>query len=359
MVAVHDFIAKHKIPCDARRCDTVDVFYDQRQWDKAAESIKLMQKLMPKHPAAHYTFHTPSECASKFHCPDSLGALSYEAGSLSAYTLTIGILKLALEKGLNLQTATPATSINKSNGQWMITTPGGSIKTPNLILATNGYTAHLLPRLQGIIVPFRGIVTAQRPGLSLPQTGLPTTYSFIYEKGYEYMITRPAGAKNEGDVVIGGGLSKAANDGVGEYGNTDDTTLDADIVEYLTGSTEGFFGKKNWSADHADGRVKHVHSGIMGYSGDGYPLVGAVPGEEGLFVDASFQGHGMVLCFLCARALTEMVLGQERERGLDQWFPNAFRMTEDRFQHTFRGRGQGLMKKTTTMNETMSNGVGH
>jgi glycine/D-amino acid oxidase-like deaminating enzyme len=355
MTTVHAFIAAHSIPCDALRCDTVDVFYDQAQWDKARESAKLMQKLMPKHPAARFTFHDTAETAEKFHCPSSLGSLSYEAGSLSAYALTIGVLKLGLEKGLNLQTNTPATHIERVDGRWTVDTPRGQITTPTLILATNGYTAHLLPSLQGVIVPYRGIVTAQRPGLSLPQTGLSTTYSFVYEKGYEYMITRPAGSKNEGDVVIGGGLTKAAEEGVGEYGNTDDTALDGDIVEYLTGCTKNFLGP-NWGQDHEEGRIRHVHSGIMGYSGDGYPLVGPVPEQPGLWIDASFQGHGMVLCFLCARALSEMVLGTDEEKQLDEWFPNAFKMTEERFGHVFKGRGQGLMKKTTAMNGTMNNG---
>lgn len=359
MTSVHDFIATHKISCDALRCDTVDVFYDQAQWDKARESVALMQKLMPNHPAARYTFHNSSETAERFHCPGSLGSLSYEAGSLSAYVLTIGILKLGLKKGLNLQTNTPATGILRVDGHWVVDTPRGPITTPTLILAINGYTAHLLPSLQGVIVPFRGIVTAQRPGSLLPQTGLPTTYSFIYGKGYEYMITRPAGSKNEGDVVIGGGLTKAINDGVGEYGNTDDAALDSEIVDYLTSCTASFFGS-NWGEDNKEGRIRHVHSGIMGYSGDGYPLVGPVPDQPGLWIDASFQGHGMVLCFLCARAVSEMILEKEEERTLDTWFPNAFRMTEERFRHVFRGREQGLVKKTSAMNGTDGmNGVGH
>lgn len=358
MVAVHDFIAEHSIPCDARRLDTVDVFYDQAQWDKAHESVKLMQKLMPDHPAARYTFHTPSETASKFHCSNTLGSLSYEAGSLSAYGLTIGILKLDLAKGLNLQTNTPATSISRTSAGWTVSTLRGSIIAPTLILATNGYTAHLVPTLQGIIVPFRGIVTAQRPGKNLPNQGcLETTYSFIYEKGYEYMITRPAGSKHAGNIVIGGGLTKTEVEGLYEYGNTDDTSLDGNIVAYLTDCTKDFFGE-NWGEDHADGRIRHVHSGIMGYSGDGHPLVGAIPGEEGLWIDASFQGHGMVLCFLCARALSQMVLGKEKEKGLDVWFPAAFRMSEARFGHKFRGRGQGLMKNTSAMNGTLCNDNG-
>lgn len=344
MVAVHDFIKEQRIPCDNRRLDTVDVFYNQVQWNRAQQSVALMRKLMgDSDPAAKYQFWSPEETASKFLAQGALGSLSYEAGSLSAYRFTIGVLKLALDKGLNLQTNTAVTSIHKINGdgestRWLVRTTRGNITSRTLILATNGYTAHLYPQLQGTIVPFRGIITAQRPGNKLPQTGLPTTFSYIYEKGYEYMITRPAGSKHEGDFVIGGGLTKTDDDGAGEYGQTDDTVLNDDIVKYLTECTTTYFGPENWGSDHKEGRIRHAWSGIMGYSADGYPLVGPMPDEGGLFIDASFQGHGMVLCFLCAKAVTAMILGKEAEAKLQDWFPNCYRVSQRRIGLRFRGR---------------------
>ena len=98
-------------------------------------------------------------------------------------------------------------------------------------------------------------------------------------------------------------------------------------------------------------------SGIMGYSADGFPLVGEIPREEGLYISASFQGHGkcqqrqnyagawtdrrlgMVLCFLCAKALTEMMLGNDGEE-LQSWFPNAFRVSQKRLEVKFEDKLQ-------------------
>ena len=295
MKAVHTFVAENNIQADSLRCDTVDVFYDQAQWQGAQESVTLMRKLMGKDdPAPPHDFYDTAETVSKFFCPDSCGSVKYESGSLNAYKLTTAILKMALDKGLNLQCNTPATSIAKSQDMWTVSTDRGTISTPKLILATNGYSAKLLPQLQGVIVPFRGVVTAQRPGLNLPQTGLPTTYSMVYKSGYEYMITRPAGTDFEGDIVIGGGLTKAPNNGEAEYGNTDDTTIEPSIEQYLLKCTAQYFGADNWGKDHPSGRLRKAWTGIMGYSADGYPFVGPVPDQTGLFLDASFQGHGMV-----------------------------------------------------------------
>lgn len=214
MVQTHNFIRDQQIDCDSRRLDTVDIIYDQGQWDQAHESVALMQHLMgDDDPAAKYRFINGEETARQFLTPGAIGSITYEAGSVNAYQLAISILKLALARGLNLQCNTPATSISQEDCRsaetlWSVTTSRGAITAGKVILATNGYTAHLYPKLQGVIVPLRGIVTAQRPGKVISAAALSNTYSFIYKDGYEYMIPRPRGTRFAGDIVIGGGLTK-------------------------------------------------------------------------------------------------------------------------------------------------------
>lgn len=336
---VHAFAREHGIECDSWQGDTVDVIYDQGQWNKAQiAAAELKRVLGDKDPVAQYKFWDAEEAEKKFLAQDSLGAISYEAGSLSAYKFVIGVLALALEKGLNLQTETPALNIRKrENGQrgWIVETPRGAIEAGKVVLATNGYTAHLYRPLQGVIVPLRGHMTAQRPGSVLPKKGLATTYSFIYSDGYEYMIPRPQGSIFAGDIMIGGGATKGTDEGIYEYGNTDDTTTDAVILDYVENSAAERFGP-NWGHDHPEGRLRRAWTGIMGYSSDGFPLVGQMPGEDDLYIAASFQGLGMVLCFESARALFE-IMNQDDEE-LDQWFPKVFRVTHERMKRKFRGR---------------------
>lgn len=45
----------------------------------------------------------------------------------------------------------------------------------------------------------------------------------------------------------------------------------------------------------------------------------------------------MVLCFHTAEALVTM-MEDEDDVALNEWFPSAFRMSEDRLKHKFRGR---------------------
>ncbi|KAI9819847.1 MAG: hypothetical protein M1827_006416 [Pycnora praestabilis] len=343
MKAVHAFARKHRINCDLQPIDTVDIFFDQSEFDDALQAVEYMRKVLkPGEGAARYTVYVRDQTRTKFLTPTALGALTYEAGSLSAYRFVIGTLKLALEKGLNLQTNTPALSISPSTDptskkrKWIVETSRGPINASKVVLATNGYTAQLCPELQGVIVPLRGQIAAHRPGSGMPAYGLPTTYSFIYQDGYEYMIQQPSDSRYEMDIIIGGGLTKAKEEGVEEYGNTDDTTLNLLISQYLTETTVKYFGK-NWGKDSNEGRIRREWTGIMGFSADGFPLIGEVPGDRGLFIAASFQGHGMVLCFLCANALTEMLFDKDEE-NLNAWFPQAFKVRRERFQHKLTGR---------------------
>ena len=345
---VHAFAREHAVECDSWQGDTVDVIFDEGQWKKAQMAVTELKRILgDEDPVARYKFWDAKEAEEKFLAQGSLGAVSYEAGSLSAYKFVIGVLALALEKGLNLQTETPAVKIKKrerGHRGWIVETPRGAIEAEKLVLATNGYTAHLYPPLQGVIVPLRGHMTAQRPGSGLPKDGLATTYSFIYDDGYEYMIPRPQGSTFAGDIMIGGGATKGPDEGICEFGTTDDTTTDAAILKYVENSAVERFGS-NWGHDHPEGRLRRAWTGIMGYSSDGFPLIGQMPGEDDLYIAASFQGSGMVLCFESAGALFEIM--SHDDEALDQWFPKAFRVTRERMKRKFQGR---LHAKVPPMN---------
>ncbi|KAK8029784.1 hypothetical protein PG993_011075 [Apiospora rasikravindrae] len=338
--ALHAFAREHVIDCDSHPCQTVDVVYDAAQWAEDQRAVQAMRDAMPGDPASEYVLHSADEVRDQFYCGKGgdegiAGGVSYEAGSMSSYRLVIGVLKLSLERGLNLQANTPVLNLEKTTNGWRLETERGAITAGKVILATNGYTAHLLEQFQGIIVPLRGHVTAQRPGQNMPAKGLPVTYSFIHGDSYDYMIPRPPGSRFEGDIVIGGGLHDLSDGAASEYGTTDDAGFNGVIAENLRECLPLYFGD-NWGEDHPDGRIRRAWTGIMGYSPDGCPFVGAVPGAENLWIAASFQGHGMVLCWMCAKALTAMLDGRDNDE-FKAWFPDAFRVKEDRLKQAFRG----------------------
>jgi hypothetical protein len=46
----------------------------------------------------------------------------------------------------------------------------------------------------------------------------------------------------------------------------------------------------------------------------------------------------MVLCFMCARALVEMMSGRDKDGKLGEWFPEVFKVSEERLRKKFVGR---------------------
>ena len=48
-------------------------------------------------------------------------------------------------------------------------------------------------------------------------------------------------------------------------------------------------------------------SGTMGFSRDGLPLVGPLPGQPGALCGVGFTGHGFGFAFLAGQALAAMV----------------------------------------------------
>jgi glycine/D-amino acid oxidase-like deaminating enzyme len=334
-----------------------------------------MRKVMgADDPAAEYEIldgeENKNEINTRFLTPGEdvkvAGAVVYQAGSISAYRFTIEVLKRCVDMGLDLHTNTPVTSIQQDSQQWTINTDRGNVSARSVILATNAHTAHLLPQFQGKIVPLRGQITAQARGPKLAKLkpcGPDHTYSFVYPSGYEYMIPRPfmpsVPEANRGDFVIGGGLGTLDNEGLSEYGNTDDTVLNTQNSVYLKDTLVRYFGS-NWGSDDPSFRVKSEWTGIMGITGDGLPYVGEVPGRGGLWVSAGFNGHGMVMCLKSAEALVHMMFCDKRccDKGEMDWFPSSFGITEERLNEVkFEGRKGMRIQKAEAPEPYFKDGI--
>lgn len=248
--------------------------------------------------------------------------LTAVAASLWPYKLIAFMLeKLIKHHGLNLQTKTPVDKIGlcddnpeiqRTSARHVLHTPRGSIRTQNVILATNGYTSHLLPHFSSLIVPERGTMTALIP----PKGSKPlsNSYGFIGANGAnpiheEYLNQRPfSGVPNPtGHLMLGGGEVAKSRKMVNE---DDDLFVDMGSVAYLKkvllqlldlgGETEGLHELE----------ATHAWSGIWGTSIDDHPWVGAVPNMKGVWLAGGYSGHGMPNATLCAKAAVEMMLAQ-------------------------------------------------
>lgn len=240
------------------------------------------------------------------------------------------------EVGFNLQTNTPVTHLQRldrpaaASPSWIVHTPRGQVSTSCIVLATNAYTSRLLPSFADLLVPVRGQVTALIPKEGQPP--LAHTYVFLDEpsKMDDYLIQRPG---PRGELVFGGGRTLASAPTVGV---SNDDEVDAAISSHLRSSLPLVLDLEPSSENAAPKERDEMDAdfewtGIMGFSRDGYPWVGAVPeslgGGAGLWLCGGYTGHGMPQAALCAKALAGMISGQSVE---DVDLPREFHLTEER-----------------------------
>ena len=91
---------------------------------------------------------------------------------------------------------------------------------------------------------------------------------------------------------------------------------DVSIIDELTdvevttatiqASLERFLGELIGEAP----RISHRWAGIFGLTQDLLPLVGRVPGRDGLWVAAGYSGHGNVLGFASGELVADAILGE-------------------------------------------------
>lgn len=151
---------------------------------------------------------------------------------------------------------------------------GERILADEVVLATNAYTPALLPELPpGAIVPARGQILVTQP---LPPL-LRHPFGTNFDK--EYGRQTP-----DGKILCGGFRRLDTNQGLGTTEERVSPPVLAGIARCLTELFPVLAG----------GRVRVVRAwaGIMGFTADGLPLIGRMPGTPGLFVAAGFNGGG-------------------------------------------------------------------
>jgi glycine/D-amino acid oxidase-like deaminating enzyme len=247
---------------------------------------------------------------------------------------------------ISTHTVVQAVTVKSGPGPYIhqVKTSRGMIASRHVLHATNAYAPYLVPSLKGCLAGFRGHMTAQRPGDDFPVQRPERSWSIVHEPDYEYITQLAPDEKRQekqGLLMVGGAFMRSQKQGVDQWGNWDDETVEALTTMAVTGSMPTAF--KDWGPG---GSVVSAWSGIIGMTGDLMPFVGRIEAEKeqkgsslrgegttapGQWVSAGYSGEGMVSAWLSATAVAIMILGLEdvelKERNgipggkLESWFP--------------------------------------
>ena len=157
-----------------------------------------------------------------------------------------------------------------------------------VVVATDGYPSGLLGELEGLVVPTRGQVIATEPFeellFEIPHYG---------RHGFDYWHQRPDGR------IVAGGFR--------------DVSLDTEFTADEVTTPPVQDALERFVAEHVGRplRVDYRWAGIFGMVFDFLPVVGRVPGRDGLWVAGGYSGHGNVLGFACGRLVAQAILGAD------------------------------------------------
>jgi glycine/D-amino acid oxidase-like deaminating enzyme len=156
-----------------------------------------------------------------------------------------------------------------------------------VVVATDGYPSGLLAELEGLIIPTRGQMLATEP---LDERLFPLPH--YGRHGFDYWH------QNEEGRLIVGGFRDVDMDS--EFTATEETT--PRIQAALEAFVEAMLGRKP--------AITHRWSGVFGLVPDLMPVVGTVPGRDGLWVAGGYSGHGNVLGLMCGELVAQAVMGE-------------------------------------------------
>ncbi|KAI7189887.1 hypothetical protein D0869_04997 [Hortaea werneckii] len=332
------FVEKHNVPCDFHKTSTFDVCLTTKFAEYEAESLEAYRAAGGD--VSHVKVYHGEEAKARTRVQTAIDAYEWPAGSSHPAKLVQWILSQLIAKGLKLWTHCPATAVGEhdtsdsSEGRWDVKTQRGNVAAHTVIHCTNAFSASILPELSAFVTPNRAQAHSFIPGYSLSgKNVMRSTMSLRYSLRHFFSVIQ---RQSDGTVIFG--ISRENPDfsekTKAEVASFDDTKHNDEIAiissrefEKIFADTDRTTGKP---ARHGEG-ADHFWSGIIAMTPDSVPLVGAVPGKEGQWICAGFNGHSMARIFTRAPGLVKLIHGQDwRDTGL----PECFEISRDRLERT-------------------------
>ncbi len=243
--------------------------------------------------------------------PEFTGAASYEpeSGFADPYLTAQSYAAAAREKGVEIRLGKTVESIRANGKVQGVVVDGETIEAGKVIVAA-GY------RTKELVAPF---------GFDAPLTPVRHTMAVV-QRTKDFGVTHPVISDrvfgvyfrpDVGDLTLVG--TTAPYDGQVDYAIEDDRPADDEHVE---NQAERFL--RRFPTQQA-AALREGFSGVYDCSADLQPLLGPLPGVEGLYIMCGFSGHGFKLSPAIGEIMAEKVLeGKSSLVDIDFFRPSRF-----------------------------------
>ncbi len=167
---------------------------------------------------------------------------------------------------------------------------GHELRFDHALICANAFSSAIVPELGPWLTPQRAQVLLTDPIARLLDRPCYAGW------GYDYFRQL-----DDGSLLLGGRR---------HLFRADEQTGEAEPSEAVQRALDDYRARHMPSASAA--RVQQRWAGIMGFSRDGLPLLGPLPGRERVDVLAGFTGHGLGMAVACGRMAARRMLGRQR-----------------------------------------------
>lgn len=187
--------------------------------------------------------------------------------------------------GASIYEGTPALSLKRDGANWVVETPGGSIRAHHVIVCVSSFDRGLLPRVGRAVLPVATYVAVTEP---LSQDAILT--------GAAIADTRRAGDYyriiDDGRILWGGRITTRISE-------------PSKLAMRMKGDMVSVYPQLG------DPAIDYAWAGLMGYALHKMPLIGRV--GDGAWYATAFGGHGLNTTAMAGMLLARAIAGGDDE----------------------------------------------
>ncbi|MBI2719234.1 MAG: FAD-binding oxidoreductase [Rhizobiales bacterium] len=154
---VEDIIARENIACGWTRAGYFVGAWCKSHYDAMAHKVEVLNRYARAEAQVIPPDRQREEIGSDYYRG---GMLIGRGAHLHPALYFKGLLDLCLARGIAVASTTPVIGLTQNGAGWEVTTPRGTIRTGDVIIATNGYTGDVTPQFKRRVVPVGSYIIA-------------------------------------------------------------------------------------------------------------------------------------------------------------------------------------------------------
>lgn len=282
---VEKMVLSENIECDFQRNGQIYLAYKPNHFTSAKS---YMAFVIQQFGHSGLRAIEPSELNKEIGSQSFFGGILEETGGgADPAKYFFGLAQTANRFGVILVEKARVTDIERNNGGFRLTTPKGTIQSKEILLATSGYTSHLIPKARAGIFPIASSIILTEPLSEDLQHEISPNNRVFYDSkrllNY-FRLTR------DGRLLFGGRKSSA-----------EDSNLKRSARRIHRRMLEVFPQLK-------DKPITHTWSGYIGYTFDKMPHIGRINGVHYAY---GYCGHGLAAASYMGVEVAKLISGQQ------------------------------------------------